>query len=164
LHRDWRHIGFARLLRTQAPTDAGAAAARGPLATGRSRKLDVCWISWPYDVTRARLLSDTCQRVRHCPAPAASGPPETDVDRFSPPPRPIGAQGRRVPSTRSMVEPSWITSHHSPTGHTDPHRIKLVGYYPLDSVNAPSAPALATPELPRRVAGRGMPLPHRCRH
>jgi hypothetical protein len=54
-----------------------------------------------YDVTRARLLSDTCQRVRHCPAAAASGPPETDVDRFSPPPRPIGAQGRRVPSTRS---------------------------------------------------------------
>ncbi len=27
-----------------------------------------------------------------------------------------------------MVEPSWITSHHSPTGHIDPHRIKLVGY------------------------------------
>jgi len=43
LHRDSRHIGFARLLRTQAPTDAGAAAARGSLATGRSRQLDVCW-------------------------------------------------------------------------------------------------------------------------
>ena len=42
LHRDWRHISFARLLRTQALRTPGAAAARGSLATGRSRVGRAC--------------------------------------------------------------------------------------------------------------------------
>jgi hypothetical protein len=43
-------------------------------------------------------------------------------------------------------------------------RAKFGDFLLRDSVDAPSASALATPELPQRVAGRGMPLPHRCRH
>ena len=41
LHRDWRHISFARALRTQAYGRRGAAA-RGSLAIGRSRVGRAC--------------------------------------------------------------------------------------------------------------------------
>ncbi len=41
LHRDWRHIGFARVPSDAGPTDAGLLP-RGSLATGRSRVGQAC--------------------------------------------------------------------------------------------------------------------------
>ncbi len=63
MHRDWRHIGFARFLRTQAPTDAGLLP-RGSLATGRSQKLDVCWISWPPRVGWSEPTADLLHAIQ----------------------------------------------------------------------------------------------------
>jgi hypothetical protein len=47
LHRDSRHISFARVLRTWALRTPGAAAAHGSLATDRSRVGRACIASLP---------------------------------------------------------------------------------------------------------------------
>jgi hypothetical protein len=51
------------------PSDAGpygrrAADARGSLATGRSRKLDVCWISWPHGSAGASRAADLIHAIQ----------------------------------------------------------------------------------------------------